>query len=45
MPIGIDLLLLIIALLLAVASLAGKVPTAASVLVLCVEALLRLAGR
>lgn len=45
MPIGIELLLALIALALAVWSLAGKLPAGASVLVLCVLELLRIAGR
>lgn len=45
MPIGLDLLLVIIAFALAVASLAGKAPLVASVFVLCLERLVQLAGR
>lgn len=45
MPFGIDLLLLLIALLCAVASLAGKVHAAVPTLIVCLELLLQLAGR
>jgi len=45
MPIGVELLLLIAALICAILSLAWRVPAGVAALLLCVVELLRLAGR
>lgn len=45
MPIGLEVLLVLLALAFAAWSLAGKVPAGIGVLILCVAELLRLVGR